>query len=113
MVEWSRDYYIDPATTGLNAVYHSSATSDDADFAAQAASRQSRAASINLKLPLSESSECVYVTLVECVWQMAVQVMGMGSVCLLWTTLSSSRHRSNSRRPWRVEYSCKEGLNIS
>lgn len=55
MVEWSRDYYIDPATTGLNAVYHSS--SDDTDYVAQVGSRQARATSVNLRLPQSESSK--------------------------------------------------------
>ena len=46
MVEWSRDYYIDPATTGLNAVYRSTSGSDDTDNSSM---RQSRAASVNIK----------------------------------------------------------------
>ena len=29
MVEWSRDHYIDPATTGLNAVFQSSSSPGD------------------------------------------------------------------------------------
>ena len=52
MVEWSRDYYIDPATTGLNAVYRSSTGSDETDDTG----RHGRAASVNLRLPPSESS---------------------------------------------------------
>ena len=31
MVEWSREYYIDPATTGLNAFYQSSSEGDDSE----------------------------------------------------------------------------------
>jgi hypothetical protein len=57
MVEWSRDYYIDPATTGLNAVYHSSTGSDEADEHL----RHGRAASVITRLPPSESSAGVCV----------------------------------------------------
>ena len=63
MVEWSREYYIDPATTGLNAVYRSTAA-DDVEFVAPGGARQGRAASVNLRPPPSESSKhcvCVYV----------------------------------------------------
>lgn len=56
MVEWSRDYYIDPATTGLNAVYHSSTTADDTEYGAQVGTRQGRATSVNLRLPPNETS---------------------------------------------------------
>lgn len=55
MVEWSREYYINPATTGLNAVYQSSNGRDDSDYGAQIGPRQIRAASVNLRLPPSES----------------------------------------------------------
>ena len=58
MVEWSRDYYIDPATTGLNAVYRSSTGSDDTD---DLQGRPGRAASVTPRLPPpSESSKCVH-----------------------------------------------------
>ena len=58
MVEWSRDYYIDPATTGLNAVYQSTSGSDEIDYvSAPVGMRQGRSASVNLRLPPSESSK--------------------------------------------------------
>ena len=67
MVEWSRDYYIDPATTGLNAVYGSSTGADDTDFDTQIGTKHGRAASVNLRLPPSESSMCTYFQDVTCV----------------------------------------------
>lgn len=60
MVEWSRDYYIDPATTGLNAVYRSSTGSDETDEIA-APGRHGRAASVNIRLPPSESSTGIHL----------------------------------------------------
>lgn len=51
MVEWSREYYIDPATTGLNAVYRSTTGGDDTEDTGHG-----RAASVNLRLPPSESN---------------------------------------------------------
>ena len=63
MVEWSREYYIDPATTGLNAVYRSSSGTEDIDLDPETgAARQGRAASVNLRLPPSESSMFVHIS---------------------------------------------------
>ena len=59
MVEWSRDYYIDPATTGLNAFYQSSEGDDteDVSLAPPAEMRPGRAGSVNARYQSSESSE--------------------------------------------------------
>ncbi len=54
MVEWSRDYYIDPATTGLNAVYRPTSGSDDNDDPSHINARF-RAPSMNVRP--SESSK--------------------------------------------------------
>jgi len=58
MVEWSREYYIDPATTGLNAVYRPSTSADDGeDLSQEGSSRHVRAASVSIRQPQSEPSK--------------------------------------------------------